>query len=223
MTGRALGRRPLLVSLAGATVTGISGAGADAAARPRDLVFAIYRGGSEIGRQTFRFSAAETGFRCDVLIEVAVKIAFVTVYRYRQVGGEAWVDGTLRSSAIDTDDNGKRTRIRVAGADARLQVDGPAGSYEVDRGAMTDLGVWSPAIVRQAHVIDAQDGRLVPVTSRGPVEEVIVAGGEAVRARRYTMTGRGSRVGTLWFAPDDRLVQSRVMTRGEVVEFRLVG
>lgn len=222
MTGIGLGRRPALAALVGATAAVVTGPRPGGAAQvPPDLTFAIHRGGSEIGRQTFRFAAAEGGFRSDVLMELAVKVAFVTVYRYRQRGTEDWVDGSMRRAEIDTDDNGKRMQVRVAEAGGRLGVEGPAGGYAVDRGTMTDLGCWHPAIVRQSHVIDAENGRYVPVTARGPVDEAIVVEGEPVRARRYLMTGGSKKEGLLWFAPDGRLVQGRVKTRGEVLEFRL--
>ena len=68
--------------------------------------FAVSRDGAPIGQHRLRFSQDGPRTTAEIDIELQVKLAFITVYRYRHVNRELWEGGRLLSFASRTDDNG---------------------------------------------------------------------------------------------------------------------
>lgn len=194
---------------------------AGAVAGSRDLGFAVYRKGGKIGEHAFRFAPHATGAsRVTSELDLAVKLAFVTVYRYRQVGEEEWDGDLLLRTRIETDDDGEATRVTARADGGRLRVAGPVGDYALPMGAMTDLGFWHQRVTRQAVLIDSQNGELVPVAiTPGPLEPV-EAGGATIDARRFALVASRGRAGTVWFDADGLLARALIDTRGERLEYR---
>ena len=55
--------------------------------------------------------AAAEGQRVASHIELVIKVAFITVYRYRQDGEDEWRRDVLARTRIDTDDNGTTSHV----------------------------------------------------------------------------------------------------------------
>lgn len=192
---------------------------AGAAAGVRDLSFAVFRKNAEIGEHRFRFAPERTGLRIRSELDLAVKLAFVIVYRYRQIGEEEWDGDLLRRTCIETDDDGEATRVTARAEGGRLLVNGPVGDYALPVGTMTDLGFWHERVTRQAQLIDSQNGELVTIAiTPGPVEPVEAKG--TVDARRFALSASRGRAGTIWFDADGILARALIDTRGERLEYR---
>jgi hypothetical protein len=134
-------RRALLRSGLGAAASACLPPVARAAELPPDLVFDVLLKGRRIGSHEVRFRAEPDGggFTVATAIDLAVKVALVTVYRYRQDAAERWRDGRLVASDVATDDDGERTAVRVREEGGALRVEGPRGGYATEPGTMTDL------------------------------------------------------------------------------------
>lgn len=218
--GLATSRRGAIAGGCGAVVAQLLAAAAVHAA-PRDLRFEILMGGRKIGEHGLRFAATAQGHRVASEIDIAVKIAFVTAYRYVQTGEDVWQDAMLATTRITTADNGERTRVTAEMQGERLVVTGPAGVYALPPGAMTDLAFWSEAITRQPRLIDSQNGELVTVAVTADGTERVQISGTEVQARRFALAGSRNRSGLVWYDDGGRLVRAEVRTRGRTLDYRL--
>lgn len=200
-----------------------AGLGPAAAAARRDRRFKVYRNDVVIGSHTVRFGAAEGGMRVASRLDLAVKVAFVTLFRYRQAAEDLWRGGVLVQSRIETDDDGRKTQVLVERRDGKLAVEGRHGGYGVELGTMTDLCFWHEGITRQRHLIDSKDGELTRIATGPGVEETIRAGGVSIAARRFTIRVSEKRSGTIWYDAAGDWVKARLNTRGETLDYELVG
>jgi Family of unknown function (DUF6134) len=205
----------------GVVVAGALGQTARADRLPPDLAFDVSRKGRRIGTHTVRFAPAGDGERVTSQVALAVKMAFVTVYRYGQTGEDEWRDGVLVRTRIRTNDDGEDSLVETEAGRGALAVSGPAGRYEAALGTMTDLNFWNEAITRQGHLIDGQTGELIRIAVRSEPTEKIPVLGQMIQARRFAMTGTKGRSGTIWYDQGGRLVKAVVVTRGETLGYEL--
>src|SRR4051794_41955484 len=88
-------RRAVLGSGLGLLVLGAGRRTLAADVLPPDLLFDVARKGSRIGSVRVRFRADGAGFAASTAWDLAVKLAFVTVYAYRQDADDRWRGGRL--------------------------------------------------------------------------------------------------------------------------------
>ena len=224
-----LPRRGLLRAGLGLAALAGPGRGTFAAgALPPDLLFDVARKGSRIGSVQVRFRPDGPGFAVGTVWDLAVKIAFVTVYTYRQDADDRWRDGRLVRSDIATADNGRATAVRLREEAGAVRVDGPAGAYTVEPGTMTDVCFWNVAITGQTRIIDGQNGDLVPLRAAPPVDETITVQGRPLPTTRYGFAGTPSRHGhqrdgRIWYDRSGRWVRAEIDTHGDHLSLELAG
>lgn len=203
--------------------------GAAAAGLPADRTFDVIRKGSRIGEARIRFRPdGEDGLLVTTTWDLAVKLVGVTVYAYRQRGEDRWRGGRLVASDIATEDDGKKTRVRLSEEGGRLKVEGPKGGYATDPGTMTDLCFWNRKITEQTRLIDGQNADLGEVKVGEGAADTIKVRGATVRATRYHFVGKPSdsgkgRDGDIWYDEAGRWVHGEMNTRGESLTIRLAG
>lgn len=207
----------------GMTVPTLVLMGTSHAATPTQLRFDVLRKGDRIGEHLLDFTPTAEGQRVASHIELVIKVAFITVYRYRQDGEDEWRRDVLARTRIDTDDNGTTSHVAAELAADRLRVEGPKGSFELAPGTMTDLSFWNLAITTQRQLVDSQTGEPIPVEVRPEASERVLVRGAEVAARRFAMSGSKSRSGTIWYDDTGRLVKAVVITRGEQLDYELAG
>lgn len=217
-----LPRRAALGVVAGALVLGRWPGLARAAALPESRAFRVYREGEEIGRHDYVFTPTADGFTVDSHVELVVKVAFITAFRYEQRGRDVWVGEKMVASDIVTDDDGERTRLQARAAGEALLVDGATGEVKAPLGTMTDVSFWNDAIVRARELIDSKTGELGPLQVRGRASERIVVRGEEIAAAGYTIESSRGRSGQIWYDHDGNWVKARLVTRGETLEYELI-
>ena len=98
--------------------------------------FAVSRDGSPIGRHGLRFTQDGARTTAEITIELQVKIAFITVYRYRHVNREIWDGDDLLSFASRTDDNGTAHRVQARRSGDRILVESDQGTVEAPADAL---------------------------------------------------------------------------------------
>ncbi|MCA0448960.1 MAG: DUF6134 family protein [Proteobacteria bacterium] len=135
-----------------------------ATAAPRTLEFDVLRDGAPIG--THRVTIAHDGgdTRATIEIDMAVRLAFVTIYRYTHRSTELWRDGRLVSLDARTDDNGTRTHVTARATDAGLAIDGSGGRY-VAPAATVPTSYWNREKVMRSPLLDTQSGKLIDVSA----------------------------------------------------------
>lgn len=175
------------------------------------LDFKITRDGSEIGRHTVGFRRDGNQLDVEIAGEVAIKLAFITVYRYQQKRTETWIDGRLVAFNSYTYDDGKEitTKGRVEGNMLRIESDG-ATTRDVPAGTIT-ANFWNLVTVDQAQLIESTDGKILSVAVTPGEIELVPVGKTAVAARRYEITGDLAR--ELWYDDQGRWVKLALIAR----------
>ncbi|MGD9508045.1 MAG: DUF6134 family protein, partial [Geminicoccaceae bacterium] len=183
----ALDRRRLLTAAGGGALA-MAFAGT-AWSMPANRVFNVSRKGSVIGTHAIEFVGDAESLKVANRIELAVKIAFVTAYRYEQRGEDEWRNDVLVRTRIETNDDGENTLVVAESRDGKLAVQGPNGSFTTPLGAMTDISFWNQAITRGAPVIDSQSGDLIDITIKPSSHENLDVLGKPVETERFPMVG----------------------------------
>lgn len=227
MYGHGWSRRAFAAAcLAGAGAGWLGGKKTEAATmQPPDRSFAIFRDGDEIGRHEVRFVPSAEGLRVETDIEIAVKIAFITAFHFGQHAREHWQNGLLVDSNVATNDNGTKSETFLQARDDALSVEGGIENrvLRVPLGTMPDIAFWNLAIVSERSLLDMQRAQLVGLAAQpSGVDEIEVAGAR-IAARRFTIAAESGRSGDIWYDEADNWVKGSLVTRGETLDYRLLG
>src|SRR3954452_7547040 len=215
-----LGRRQA-IALSGGGMAALGFGKHAAATAPTDLQLDVFRKGSPIGTHVIRFSQTGGTLKVASQVDLRVKVAFITVYSYRQTSNDDWEDEVLVRSRIQTNDNAKETSVEAEARDGQLAVEGPAGSYTTELGAMTDISFWNEAITRAPALVDSQTAELIKIQVEAATRERIVVRGQPTEARRFSMVGTKGRSGTVWYDETGSLVKAVVITHGQTLGYEL--
>lgn len=190
-----------------------------AAPQPARIDFTVVRKGTAIGTHviTIKPDGAET--RVDVVSNIAVKAAFVTVYRFVHDGHETWRDGKLVALTSATNDDGSRYAVSVRAEGGALQVVSNGKPATLDRG-LYPASLWHPLAVRQSRLLNTVDGSALAVTVAERGEETVMVRGQPTPARRFSVTGQLQR--EVWYDRAGALVQVHMKAKdGSEVQFVL--
>ena len=187
------------------------------AAAPQDARFTVYRDGSPIGTHRIQVERAGDETRVAVDIDLQVKLAFVTVYRYSHRNRETWRDGRLVAIDTRTDDNGTAEFVRGRATGDGFAVQSTAGSYTVPAGVLP-TSYWRRITPDQTRLLDTQKGRLLDVQVRRAGVERLPGTDSATR---YTV--RGDLDLDLWYDTTDRLRRIAFDFRGSRFDYSEAG
>jgi hypothetical protein len=191
----------------------------DASANRR---FSVLYEGNKIGSHTIRY-LAETG---ETLVEtkifLLVKAGVFTVFTYRHRSAETWREGrliSLRSSTLEHD----TTLIVEGNATAEgFRVDSKGGPYVAPAETLTSNSLWTPSVLEQDTVVDAQHGGVIGVSARKVgIEDVIVAGTQ-IHATRYSFI-TPYLAGTIWYSLENLWVGGEFERDGAKIQYELDG
>ncbi len=167
---------------------------------PADIAFDIIRKGEKIGVHEVRFTSLGNGdFEARTNVEVAVRLGFLTLFRFEQEITEVWREDMMVEAEGVTNDDGKKARFRAELQGRELTIEGSAGRQKAPLGAMTDIAFWNPEIARQNQIVDTWLGQLAPlIVGAGDLEEIELRG-RRVRTRRFSFTANRGRSGKVWY------------------------
>jgi len=223
-----LGRRPMLACLgaaAAATILPITPIRPAVAATSLDgipparlIPFDIRRGDSVIGRHTVRFSGDASRLTAEIAIDIEVKAAFITVYRYTHRNTEVWADGRLQSLDTRTDDNGDALSVTGRATADGFRVEGSQGVVVAPADIMP-TSYWNAATVERDLLLDTQKGNLREVSIRPAAREPVAAAGRTVPATRYEVTGDLDL--DVWYSDPGQWVKLHFEARGATIDYTL--
>ena len=193
--GSALGASALALLVATAVLAPVH-AGTPAAPKHVHRVFDIMRKGSKIGTDVFDVSRQGDVTKVAITTHIAVKIAFVTAYRYDHTETETWHGKQLVAFSSTTDDNGKPHEVSAApaGNGMNLTVDGAATSAPR---AIVPASLWSADVAKQPQVFDPANGKRMAVAARDLGEETVAMNGVPRQLDHVKLSGSFPR--DLWF------------------------
>ena len=180
------------------------------------IVFDVLRGESSMGEHSIRFERHGEELHVFVDIDLEVKIAFFTAFRYTHSNHEVWRDGKLISIDTETDDDGTKHFVKGEATADGFRVESQSGT-EVLPADVLPTSYWHPETVERTRLLDTQKGRLVDVESREVAQEVLNIDGTRVAATHYRMSGDLKL--DLWYASNGEWVKIAFEARGEEIEY----
>lgn len=175
------------------------------------LDFSVIRDGEKIGTHVLSFRQDKDRLEVDIRTRIAVKVAFITVYRFEQDGHEVWKGGKLVRMQTKTHDDGTDHTLRVSTNGAgRLRVVGDGRESEAAPNAVP-ASLWNPAFIRTHALMNSLVGTPLDFKVVYKGEENVTVKGKPVRARHYSLTGEMPR--ELWY--DRNWVLVRMTLKGK--------
>jgi hypothetical protein len=190
------------------------------AAAPRDVHFRALRHGAPIGAHRITFRTDGRRLAVETHVDIAVKILFVTVFRFKHDAEEIWDSGRLVAVTSTTDDDG--TRLKVAGSAVAdgFRIVGDAGPYLATGSLLTSNTLWDRRILGEARLLDVQRGGEIGLVTAPMGDEQIATPWGVVRAGRHRMI-TPHYAGTVSYDGDGRWVKALLELRGESIEYVL--
>lgn len=183
-----------------------------------DLRFDVARNDSLIGYHVLSFAEEGNRLTVDINIELRVKIAFVTVYRYEHRNREQWQDGVLQGFKSRTNDNGTRHSVTASRSGNELVIEGSKGKVE-GPASLLPTSYWHRNFMEQRQWIDTQEGRIVTSTVEPKGLEQIAVADELREARHFAL--RGDLDVDLWYADERWVKLSFPASDGSLIDYRL--
>jgi len=171
---------------------------------PSDLSYTVLRNGDPIGTHAYTFREKGAGLVVDINTDIKVKMAFLTVYRFEHQAREEWHRGKMVSTTSVTNDDGKNHKLKVSFGGTDLKINGDGKKSVAAYGSMP-ASLWNPDTVKNAHLLNTLDGRMMTVKVDDLGSEPVKVKGREVAAQHYRLSGDLER--ELWFDAKGSLVQ----------------
>jgi hypothetical protein len=185
-----------------------------------DRRFSVLYKGFKIGAHTVSYSSATGETRVDTDIDLSVKVAFLSVFAFSHRSKETWRAGRLMALNSETVEHGETLHVEGAATPQGFRVVSKAGPVIASAATLTSNSLWTPAMLEQATVVDAQRGGIIGVSARKVGEEQIVIAGGQVRATRYTLITPYF-AGSTWYDKSDLWVRGEFERDGSKVQYEL--
>lgn len=182
----------------------------------RQIAFAILKDSDPIGQHSVIFERRGAELLVDIAIDIEVRFAFLTLFRYRHENREVWHDGQLVSLDTWTDDDGIDYRVRARSTPAGLRVEGSGGTFLAPRDIIP-TSYWNPATIDQTRLLDTQRGRLLEVTIQPFGEEAVTVGSTSVPVRKYAVSGDLNL--DVWYTPQGEWTKIAFEARGSTIDY----
>jgi len=182
--------------------------------------FSVLYKGIRIGTHTISYSSATGETRVNTDIHLEVKLAFVTAYAFSHRSEETWRAGRLTSLTGETAEHGETLHVEGAATPQGFRVVSKSGPFIASAATLTSNSLWTPAMLEQATVVDAQRGGIIGVSARRVSEEQIVIAGGTVQATRYTFV-TPYYAGAVWYDKANLWVGAEFERHGSKVQYQL--
>ncbi len=176
--------------------------------------------GKRIGAHTVLYSSATGETRINTEIHLLVKVAFFTVFAFRHRSEETWRAGRLMSLKSETAEHGETLHVEGAATPEGFRVVSKGGPFIASAATLTSNSLWTPTVLEQATVVDAQHGGIIGVSAHKFADEQILIGGRQVRATRYTFI-TPYLAGSIWYDAEDLWVRGEFERDGAKIQYQL--
>jgi hypothetical protein len=182
--------------------------------------FSVLYKGDRIGAHTVSYSSAIGETRVNTEIHLLVRVAFFTVFAFSHRSEETWRAGRLMSLDSETVEHGETLHVEGAAIPQGFRVVSKSGPFIASAGTLTSNSLWTPEILEQATVVDAQRGGIFGVSARKFADEQILIAGDQVRATRYTYITPYF-AGSIWYDRAKLWVRGEFERYGSKVQYQL--
>lgn len=182
---------------------------------PRDIVFDVYREGSEFGEHAIRFERTQNGaLIVNVEVELTAGLGPLTVFRYEHRAEEVWREGELVRLTASTLKDGERRHVDIERVDGDMLAS--AGKPIPELLPSSHWRGYDPAMQT---VLSTETGQPMPVTVEDLGMDVVETASGPVRARHIRVTGTLPM--DLWYDASGRWVGCAFEARGHFIEYVL--
>lgn len=221
-----LSRRALLIAGAlGLASTALPGRAAAQSAfvlpsNSANRQFSVFYKGDKIGTHAVSNGPDDGETRVDTEIVLVVKAFFFTAFSYSHRSEEHWRNGRLVALKSTTVEHGETVEVEGVAVPQGFRVLGNGAPFIASAGALTSNSLWSPAILDQETVIDAQHGGVIGVSVRKLADEQIVVLDRQVQAIRYRFI-TPFLAGSIWYDGAGRWVHGEFERDGAMIDYQL--
>jgi len=221
----AIARRTLLVSAAAGAAEYALPRLARAAAPvvPSDAAnrrFSVFYKGDRIGTHAVSYAAAAGETRITTETDLRVKALFFTVFAFSHRSEESWRDGRLASLKSETVEHGETLQVLGAATAQGFRVVNKAGPFIAAPGVLTSNDLWTPVVLQQTTVVDAQHGGVIGVSMRKLADEEILVAGRQIRATRWRFI-TPYLAGSIWYDDGGRWVHGEFERDASQIVYQL--
>lgn len=219
-------RRPLLAAALAAATGCMSPSFAAAAtalllpAAKDNRRFSVLYKGERIGSHTVAYSPVTGETRIDTEIRLLIKVAFFTVFAFNHRSRETWREGRLVSLDSETMEHGETLVVQGEATPAGFRVVSKSGPFIASAATLTSNSLWTPAVLEQETLVDAQHGGVIGVSARRFADEQLVLDGRQVPVTRYTFI-TPYLAGSIWYDAGNRWVRGEFERDGATIQYRL--
>jgi hypothetical protein len=182
--------------------------------------FSVLYKGDKIGVHTVLYLSETGETRINTEIHLLVKVAFFTMFAFSHRSEETWRAGRLMSLNSDTLEDGEALHIEGTATPQGFRVMSKEGPFIASAATLTSNSLWTPAVLEQETVVDAQHGGIIGVSARKFTDEQIVIAGRPIHATRYTLL-TPYLAGSIWYDKDDLWVQGEFERDGSKIQYLL--
>lgn len=182
--------------------------------------FSVMYKGDKIGVHTVLYSSATGETRINTEIHLLVKVAFFTIFAFSHRSTETWRAGRLMSLSSETVEHGETLQIEGAATPEGFRVVSKGGPFIASAATLTSNSLWTPAVLEQTTVVDAQHGGVIGVSARKLADEPIAIGSRQVRATRYTLI-TPYLAGSIWYDEESLWVRGEFERDGAKIQYQL--
>ena len=182
--------------------------------------FSILFKGSKIGAHTIVYSPVTGETQISTEIHLLVKFAIVTIFEFSHRSKETWRAGRLVSLNSETVEHGETLHVEGAATPQGFRVVSKGGPFIASAATLTSNDLWTPAVLEQTTVVDAQHGGIIGVSARKFGDEQIVIASRPVRATRYTFI-TPYLAGSIWYDTDSLWVHGEFERDGSKIQYQL--
>ena len=182
--------------------------------------FSVLYKGFRIGTHNVSYSSVTGETRVNTEIQLEVKLAFLTAYAFSHRSEEIWRAGRLMSLNSETVEHGEQLHVDGAATPQGFRVVSKGGPFIAPAATLTSNSLWTPAMLEQVTVVDAQRGGVIGVNARKITNEPIAIPGGQVQATRYTLI-TPYYAGSVWYDNTNLWVRGEFERDGSTVQYQL--
>ena len=183
--------------------------------------FGVFYAGDRIGVHAITYFPATGDTKISTEIDLVVKALFFTVFAYRHRSEEIWRAGRLISLTSETLEDGETINIAGAATPQGFRVVGKRGPFVASAATLTSNSLWSPAVLEQTTVVDAQHGGVIGVSARKVGDERIAIGSRRIDATRHSFI-TPYLAGSIWYDKENLWVRGDFERDGSKILYRLL-
>ena len=171
------------------------------------LNFDVMRKGDKIGSQSIVFGRKDGALNVNIKTRIAVKVLFVTVYRYEADIRETWRGGKLVSMQAATNDDGTKHQLTViSDGKGHLNINGD-GKRRSLPDTYIPASLWNSSYITSGKLMSGKNGAPLKVKVKLIGKERIKSQGRTIEAKHYAMTGDFAN--EVWYDSNKVLVQQK--------------